>query len=62
MVTTGVASGKPPDAFPRKCLLMTIAEEAPPRLDDFDPQHMSILAWAYATLEPLGGEIAYCDR
>lgn len=41
---------------------MTIAEEAPPRLDDFDPQHMSILAWAYATLEPLGGEIANCDR
>ena len=38
---------------PRKCLLMTIAEEAPPRLDDFDPQHMSILAWGYATLEYL---------
>jgi len=32
---------------------MTIAEEAPPRLDDFDPQHMSILAWGYATLELL---------
>ena len=35
----------------RKCLLMTIAEEAPTRLEEFDPQHMSILAWAYATLE-----------
>ena len=37
--------------FQQKCLLMTIAEEAPPRLDEFDPQHLSILAWAYATLE-----------
>lgn len=32
---------------------MTIAEEAPTRLEEFDPQHMSILAWAYATLESL---------
>lgn len=48
-----VASKTTSPPWLRKCLLMTIAEEAPTRLDDFDPQHMSILAWAYATLETL---------
>jgi len=31
-------------------LLSSIAAEAIPRIGDFDPQHLSIIAWAYALL------------